>query len=606
MKLKNKIRALLLALFATVTLLLVAGSYYLDYVAKNSISMLRDNYKSMRYTHEMSLAMNDIIQTLSVQTLTPSQRRVELRKGIDQFESFLNLQTANADQGPEDDLTQAVRNEFTAFSQTISAYTTDDATVSSDVYMQSLNIRNLLEQVYEANETTIRARTEEANGIADRVTLYLIIFGFIFTVFAIGALLYIPNLLADPINTLTEGIRQITSRNYEKRIPVTTKDELGELARSFNIMAVKMEEYDNSNFEQILLEKRRTETVIQGMNDAIIGMDADKKVLFVNERFLELTGCGEDDLVGYHAIDIADNNELFKKLLKEVLYRRIRKNRTYQSVAIDNAGKRYYYNKEILVVDEAGNPSENGTTEPLSGFVIVLKNITRLKEKDVAKTNFLATLSHELKTPISAIDMSLGLLKDDRIGALNEEQTDLVKTVEGNTRRLLNMVNDILDVSKIETGNLKLDFQQVTAGEIVERAVDNVQSLYREKGVHIEQTIENDLPTLLIDLQKTSGVLINFLANALRYTSSGTTVDVDVCRESEVVRFFVTDRGRGIGEEDLKNVFKKYARARNDRTKGTGLGLAISKEFIEAQGGKIWVKSKPGKGSRFGFDLPVR
>lgn len=600
MKIKNKIRFILLGLFGVVTLLLVMGSYYLDFVAKNSISMLQDNYKSMQYTHEMSLAMNDIIQTITRDDLRPDQRRVQLRKGTDQFESYLNLQSDNITDDTESDLTRAIRTEFGVFVETIFKYE-DSSTVSADVYMKSLNIRDLLQQVYQANENSIRARTKEANDIADQVTLYLIIFGFIFFILALSALLYLPNLLADPISTLTQGIRQITNRNYEERIPVTTRDELGELARSFNVMAEKMEEYESTNFEQIVLEKRRTETIIRSMNDAIIGMDGDKKVLFVNERFSALTGCSEEDLVGYNAVDIADNNELFKKLLKEVLYRRIRKNRTYQSVAIDNDGKRYYYNKEILIVGP-----KNGANESESGFVIVLKNITRLKEKDVAKTNFLATLSHELKTPISAIDMSLGLLKDERIGDLNEEQDDLIKTVEGNTRRLLNMVNDILDVSKIETGNLKLDFEEVPPSMVVERAWDNVQSLFRERGVQVEQTIEEGLPHILVDVQKTSGVLINFLSNALRYTPADSTVEIDVCHEDDAVRFYVTDSGTGISEADLKQVFKKYHRAKNDKTKGTGLGLAISKEFIEAQGGKIWAESELGMGSRFGFDIPVR
>ncbi|MCB0677467.1 MAG: PAS domain-containing sensor histidine kinase, partial [Saprospiraceae bacterium] len=239
-------------------------------------------------------------------------------------------------------------------------------------------------------------------------------------------------------------------------------------------------------------------------------------------------------------------------------------------------------------------------------YVIILKNVTELKEQDLAKTNFMATLSHELKTPISAIDMSLGLLRDERIGQLNEDQKDLATTIQQNSERLLKMVNEILDISRIETGQLQIQEEPADPAEIVLKAVEGTKTFFAEKGVRIQQHIADDLPSLLVDVPKTTGVLINFLTNAVRYSPENDFVRIAVVRRNGSIEFSVSDNGPGISREEQARIFKRFRRAKDDKTKGTGLGLSISKEFIEQQGGRIWVKSQVGKGSTFGFSLPVK
>jgi signal transduction histidine kinase len=217
----------------------------------------------------------------------------------------------------------------------------------------------------------------------------------------------------------------------------------------------------------------------------------------------------------------------------------------------------------------------------------------------------MATLSHELKTPIAAIDMSVNLLEDERIGQLNGEQWDLTGTIRLNTARILKMVNEILDISRIEAGKLQLELETVTPDTIVLRSLDNVKTFIAEKSVGIIQNIESSLPALNVDLHKTTAVLVNLLTNAVRYSPEQATIEINVQRQNGSIQFLVTDKGPGISEEEQRKLFQPYRRAAGDKTKGTGLGLAISKEFVEAHGGRIWVKSKVGKGSTFGFTLPL-
>ncbi|MBK7408062.1 MAG: HAMP domain-containing histidine kinase [Saprospirales bacterium] len=239
------------------------------------------------------------------------------------------------------------------------------------------------------------------------------------------------------------------------------------------------------------------------------------------------------------------------------------------------------------------------------GSVIILKNITEFREQDMAKTNFMATLSHELKTPISAIDMSLALMLDNRIGELNDDQKELAQTINDNSQRLLRMVNEILDLSKIETGIMELSMEYATAEELIDRAMDNTRVFLSEKDIQVDKVLETRLPELHLDVQKTTAVLTNFLTNAIRYSPGQGHIRIAVHCTRDTVEFSVTDEGPGIPEEEQEKIFQRYSRSKNDRTKGTGLGLAISKEFVEKQGGRIWVKSKMGEGSTFGFVLPL-
>jgi len=269
---------------------------------------------------------------------------------------------------------------------------------------------------------------------------------------------------------------------------------------------------------------------------------------------------------------------------------------------MDKNGKRQYFNKDVLKVPGQAKNKEQPTNV---GYVIILKNITDLKEADLAKTNFMATLSHELKTPISAIDMSLNLLSDNRIGPLNEEQQNLSATIRQNTSRLLRMINEILEISRIETGKLQLKLEDTAPDALIVRALDNVKTFIVEKEIAINQYIEPNLPTLRLDVHKTTAVLVNFLTNAVRYSAEKQAIEIIVVRQDSLVEFAVKDHGPGISKEEQRKLFQPYRRAEGDKTKGTGLGLAISKEFVEAQGGKIWVESKLGSGSTFGFVLPV-
>jgi signal transduction histidine kinase len=236
--------------------------------------------------------------------------------------------------------------------------------------------------------------------------------------------------------------------------------------------------------------------------------------------------------------------------------------------------------------------------------VIVLRNITLFHELNEAKTNFIATVSHELKTPISSIKMSGQLLSDKRTGPLTPDQEQLVNSIGDDADRLLKITSELINMAQVETGNIQFNLQPTPVDSIVEDALDAVQIQAQQKNISIKTIYGTDKPEIRVDKEKTTWVLINLLTNAIKYSFESSAVEIRIGSLPDRVEILVKDHGRGIDEKYITRVFDRYFKVPGSQERSrTGLGLAISKEFIEAQGGKIWVSSRIGEGSEFGFSF---
>lgn len=263
-------------------------------------------------------------------------------------------------------------------------------------------------------------------------------------------------------------------------------------------------------------------------------------------------------------------------------------------------GKESYFEKEIVPINitPAGEEAERHI-----GNVIVLQNITPYKELDFAKTHFIATVSHELKTPISSIKMGLQLLENKSVGDLNEEQKKLVDGIHEDISRLLKITGELLNMTQLESGSIQLNVTSVKVEAIVDYAIKANRAAADQKQIKLEVKVEDHLPDVLADAEKTSWVLNNLLSNAIRYSYEEASVIIEVVKAGTRVKFSVIDSGSGIAPEYVDRIFDKYFRIPGSQKEGTGLGLSISKEFIEAEGGKIFVDSDYGLGSKFSFFL---
>jgi len=351
-------------------------------------------------------------------------------------------------------------------------------------------------------------------------------------------------------------------------------------------MAERLDEYEHSNLSRILFEKQRAETVINSLKDASIGIDNRGIILFANEQALQLLNLKEQAIVGLSQQDVQKKNDLFRFLINE-------QNTTPFKIVVE--GKENYFVKEIVDIKQG---------DEKAGSVVVLKNITSFKELDVAKTNFIATVSHELKTPLASSDFSLKLLQDERTGTLNADQKELVEQLNADNRRMLKILSELLNMSQVESGKIQLEIADVQPILLIDKAMASVLNVAKERSVSLNKEVPDGLPAIRTDADKTTWVLNNFLTNAIRYSPAGSTITLAVLRKGRTLEFSVQDSGTGIDPQYLDKIFERYFKIPGTK-EGTGLGLAISKEFIEAQGGQIKAESEPGRGSRFSFTLHI-
>ncbi len=566
MKIKAKITLGVGLLFALIVLLSGVGIRQVYVLANGSKNILTANYHSLEYGQGMLRSLPDDAVS---------------------FETWLQKQEQNITEVGEGALTQRLRQYF----EQLKMHPRDSAAITG--------IQASIDGIMTVNMEAIQRKNVAVAQHAENANFWIGLIGATCFIIAFTLLFNLPANIADPISALTESIRQIAAGNYTQRIAFKSRSEFGELAGSFNAMAEKLEEYNNSNLAKLMTEKTRIETLINNMHDPVIGLDEHKTILFMNEEALKITGLTHADAIGKPAAEIAITNDLMRSLLQYVVAENIAE-MPQKPLKIYADGRESYFERERLAI--IVTPTGEKTPRPL-GHVLLLRNVTAYKELDAAKTNFIATVSHEFKTPIAAIKMSLQLLENGQIGPLNEEQRQLLDSIQDDAGRLLNITGELLDLTQVETGNIQLSVRPADAVDMLRRATKATKTLADQKKIRLVLDCPADLPAVMADPEKMTWVLINLISNAIRYSYENAAINLRLYATDDKVWFVVQDTGQGIAPQNLPKVFDRYFRTPGSPTEGTGLGLAISKEFVEAQGGNITVTSDFGSGSTFTVGL---
>lgn len=558
MTLRSKIA--LGTVFLFLMLLLIGGlsSYYISVQKNLTEAVLKDNYESLNYCHGMLAAMNR--EKMAQLTINRP------------FTQYLTLQEKNVTEKGEAQATAALRQAFTRLPLDSSAV---------------LAMRSNILKILQINMQAIQRKNNAAIRSAQQARLYISTLSGILFLLAFTFVLNFPGLITEPIQQFNEAIQELSRKNYTYRLHIDRVDEFGQLAVAINKMAGKLDEYEHSNVAQLMFEKKRAEAVINSLDDASIGLDQQQNILFANQKALQLLGLQAEQIVGEAAERIIPHNDLLQHILGNPA------GAAPFKIVVDNRENYFVLDTHQIQVEE----------EP--GTVYVLKNITNFLEKDLAKTNFLATISHELKTPIAGIKLGLQLLENPKTGNLNPEQTQLLADIQADSDRLLRITSELLNMTQLETGKINLNLQPSDPTELVHTALQALYAQIQEKKLHIQTHFEPTLPKLWADPEKTIWVLINLLSNAIRHSSEGDQLKVQVTlTPARQIQFYIEDHGPGIAAEYQDKIFEKYVKAPGSKSGGTGLGLAISKDFVEAMDGKIGVRSHLGQGAAFYFELP--
>jgi NtrC-family two-component system sensor histidine kinase KinB len=570
MKLKTKLTLGVGLLFLLIVLLSVIGSVYINKLKSDTEKILTANYNSLEFSKNMLLALDNISTDSTV--------------AVADFKKNNKLQEKNLTEFGEKEATQNLNLHFNSYLK------------APDSHKEKL-IREDLAKIMSLNMKGIERKSDIAIITAENATFWIVSLGTVCFLIAFILLFNLPQAIAEPISQLTFGIKQIAGKNYSERVHFKGSEEFNDLAESFNTMAEKLQEYESSTLSKQLMDKKRIETLVNNMHDAVIGLDENHFIYMINDEALKITNLHKEEIIGKTAHEVAINNDLIRELLKNIDHP------VKDPIKIVRDNKENYFEQDIIPI----NIVKTGEKEKkYIGKVILLRNITPFKELDFAKTNFIATISHELKTPISAIKMGVQLLGNQKFGELNEQQQELLKSINEDGQRLLDITGELLNLSQVESGNIRLTIEKCSPKEIVQTAMKNVEKLAEQKNILIStQYLLEDNDSVTADFDKTVWVMNNFLTNAVKHSFQDENIKIVVEKLDTFIQFSIIDTGSGIDEKYHRQIFDRYFQVPGEHQNGTGLGLAISKNFIEKQHGEIGVKSSLNNGSTFYFRLPV-
>jgi signal transduction histidine kinase len=451
-------------------------------------------------------------------------------------------------------------------------------------------IKNNAQEIIRMNQENMVQADHNARALSrdsTRTMIILLVIGFgAAIIFGFGLLRAILN----PIRALTSVSKELGEGNLDQVVPVASKDELGQLADSFNKLAGRLRAYRQITTDQILQARQMTEITFSAFPDPIIALSLEGKVTFSNPA--------ADKLL--RSLDAEDGLPIgIQEEVSEVL----KGGSDFLPTTFDKAVPVRIGDREaFLLARIIGMKDEQGVR---FGAAVVLQDVTRFRLLDEVKTNLVSTVSHELKTPLTSVRMGLYLLLEEKIGSLNPKQTELLLAARDDSERLLRMINDLLDLARLESGQVGQRFETISPEALIKGAIPDLKSLVEASDSRLETEVAPNLPDVSVDVRRIGHVFSNFVSNAARHTNPGEPVILSAKAHGASVRFSVADHGPGIPTEFQSRIFDRFFRIPGGSgANGVGLGLAIAREIVVAHGGAVGVRSTPGEGSEFYFDLP--
>jgi NtrC-family two-component system sensor histidine kinase KinB len=595
-------RRLLLGIAPVLLIFLIVGIYAIFLFSKlgGAIDViLRENYRSVVASQNMKEASERMDSGLLFMLGGEEEKGKKLfQDDVPVFEKNSDLESHNITLPGEGDLENKVKQlhakyldgaaRFFALSP---SYPARRALYFNQLLPAFIEIKATANRILEINQQNMVDANNEArrqSRDASRCMIGTLVVGFLV---AAGAIYVLARSIIQPVQSLTESARQLGEGNLDQHVPVQSRDEVGKLAEAFNKMAARIRAYRQSTTEQILQAQQTTESALRAFPDPILVFSPEKEIQLQNaaaERFLKQVG-GSITTLGS---------------LSSYIDQSLKGSSDFQPTNFDKAllvnldgSEKFYLPRVSAMRNETGNPI---------GVVVVLQDVTRFRVADDMKTDLIATVSHELKTPLTSMQMAVYLLLEEKVGPLNPKQTELLLAARNNSDRLFEMIEDLLDLARFEGGAALIDKKPVAARQLVEEVAEREKELVTSRGLELKIETEPHLPKVEISRTRIDQVFANFISNAVKYSPPGGVITLAARRENaKNVRFSVRDEGPGVPRELRRRVFDKFFRASESGGEGAGLGLSIAREIVLAHGGNIGVESEEGKGSEFFFTLPA-
>ncbi|MFZ5867724.1 MAG: ATP-binding protein [Thermodesulfobacteriota bacterium] len=580
----------------------VQSIFLLSELGESIDIILRENYRSVIAAQEMKEALERMDSAALFALLGYEEKGKDLVASNEgKFRSALQVELNNITLPGEAQKAALLQKLFSEYRADIDVVT--DSSKSHEArrkyYFDRLfplfsQIKRTADEILTMNQENMseanqRARVTAA-GARHRMYILLLVGAGI----AAGFVFFTGRWIVRPITRLQRSAEEISRGNLDLVVQKDSDDEIGQLSQSFNTMAESLREFRRSGQARLLRIQRSTQQAFDNLPEAIAVLDSDGSIEVATKAAVSIFGLRPGSLVRNAAL-----NSLEDLLGECTVNGRTVEPGADQALIQKFIGReeRYYRPKAVPILEPGGN---------VTGVVLILSDVTRQREQDELKRSVISTVSHQLKTPLTSIRMALHLLLDEKIGSLTEKQADLLIAARDDAEKLHNILEDLLDISRLESGKLLTECcPAIQTHILVLDAVEPYRRTAQDKGVVLNVELPDDLPDVRADQMEVNHVFANLLTNALAYTPPGGTVTVSAQAEERFVCFFVSDSGVGIPDEYREKVFDQFFRVPGqESTSGAGLGLSIARKIVEAHGGLIKADNREGGGSVFHFTLP--
>ncbi len=593
---------------ALMILVLGWGLINLLRLGQASDAILRENYRSILAAEKM----RDAIQRQEAATvllLVDDQRDALERISGSQQQFLLHLSKArdNITIPEESAVVAELERDYSQFMFHFTRFLElprTDTQAGLAYYRERLHplvtsIQRTCDRLLALNQDTMVAGSARAHQMSRRAVWSMTAVGTGAIAVALLASFLLSARVSRPVRELVGATERVAAGDYDVRVTERSSNEFSDLADHFNAMVAKLRGYHDLRIGEIVAQKRKTETILQTVDDGILVIGSDRKVMAINPAAVAALGFSAPFAAPADLEEVVTHESLAKDI-ELVIESGLRLQSTQQDrlLTVVHGNCENFYEYSVTPVESSpGKPGD---------VVVVLRDVTRLRELDRLKSEFVMTASHELRTPLTSIEMSVRLLHERAAGKLDASDLELFNVAEEEIARLNHLVNELLDLTRIESGKIEMHLREVAPKVFLQIAVEPFRPQAAQQDVELSLDVPQDLPAVRADPNKITWVLTNLIGNALRYTDHGGHIAVSAERAGPWLHLYVRDDGAGISHEKQAAIFDKFVQLEDTgRTGGAGLGLAISKEIVRAHGGHIWVESEPGQGSLFTVALPL-
>lgn len=563
--------------------------------------VMRENYRSVVACERMKESLERIDSGILFVLLGEREKGTELiTANLPRFSEALQAELDNITLPGEQELALRIRGLFSEYEEQVRRLAVGHTVGSSSgrgVYFNRLfpmfqSIKASADEILHMNQQSMidadqRARTLAAS--ARRQMYMLLLAGMIV---GLGFMVLMGRWILRPLSRLTRSAEEIRRGNLDLVVPVESRDEVGALSEAFNEMAVAVREFRRSDRARALRIQRATQAAFNSLSDAIAVADLDGQVEVATSPAREAFGLKPN--VSLTMLPEDWIGELYQETIKTG-HRAEAKGQHGLVQRFVGGKERYFRPLGIPILDDQGHPT---------GAVLLMHDVTLMRQQDEMKRGVISTVSHQLKTPLTSLEMALHLLLSEKVGELTPKQGELLVVARDESERLRAIIEDLLDLSRIEAGKARMNLVPLAPEPLVLDAVELLRRPAQDRGLLLAVEVSSGLPDVMADASQVGHVFANLLSNALKYTPPGGSITVLAKAGDDRVFFSVSDTGKGIPDAYRGRIFEKFVEIPGqDAERGAGLGLAIVKEIIDAHGGEIALESAEGKGTTITFSL---